>query len=95
MSKSADQSEIPSVSKHVSFEVAEVAEVKEVKESEPSSQPRTKVVSKLMEILSNGFGFVWKDLTKKHLLWVKIIFFLQSASLVALYPYLVRTIFFL
>ncbi len=95
MSKPADQSEIPSVSKHVSFEVDEVTEAAEAKEIEPTSQPRSKVVSKLFEILSNGFGFVWKDLTKKHLLWVKIIFFLQSASLVALYPYLVRTIFFL
>jgi hypothetical protein len=42
-----------------------------------------------MESLKRGLRFLWKDMTKKHLLWVKIIFFLQSASLVTLYPYLV------
>ena len=31
---------------------------------------------------------VIKDFKKRHLLWVKAVFFLQSASLVVLYPYL-------
>ena len=32
--------------------------------------------------------WIWDDLRKPHLLWVKIIFLFQSASLVVLYPYL-------
>ena len=32
---------------------------------------------------------MWEDLTKSHLIWIKLIFFFQSASLVVLYPYLV------
>ena len=42
-----------------------------------------------LEAIKSGLHFLWKDLTTPHLLWVKIIFFLQSASLVTLYPYLV------
>merc|ERR1711936_232055 len=33
--------------------------------------------------------WIWEDLTKSHLIWIKLIFFFQSASLVVLYPYLV------
>ena len=33
--------------------------------------------------------WVLSDLTKSHLIWIKLIFFFQSASLVVLYPYLV------
>ena len=33
--------------------------------------------------------WMWEDLTKSHLIWIKLIFFFQSASLVVLYPYLV------
>ena len=33
--------------------------------------------------------WMWEDLTKSHLVWIKLIFFFQSASLVVLYPYLV------
>ena len=35
-------------------------------------------------------GFQWfiHDMKKGHLVWVKMIFFFQSASLVTLYPYL-------
>ena len=35
-------------------------------------------------------GFQWfiNDMKKGHLVWVKMIFFFQSASLVTLYPYL-------
>lgn len=47
-----------------------------------------RLIKKVVEKLKCGLQFLWKDLTKKHLLWVKIIFFLQSASLVTLYPYL-------
>ena len=52
-----------------------------------------RLIKKVVEKLKRGLQFLWKDLTKKHLLWVKIIFFLQSASLVTLYPYLVRNTF--
>ena len=31
---------------------------------------------------------VWGDLKKRHLLWVKTVFFLQSAANVTLYPFL-------
>lgn len=33
--------------------------------------------------------WIWEDLSKPHLIWIKLIFFFQSASLVVLYPYLV------
>ena len=52
-----------------------------------------RLIKKVVEKLKGGLKFLWKDLTKQHLLWVKIIFFLQSASLVTLYPYLVRNTF--
>ena len=42
-----------------------------------------------LETMKRGLNFVWKDLRKTHLIWVKVVFFLQSASLVTLYPYLV------
>ena len=35
------------------------------------------------------FSWFWNDLSKTHLLWIKLIFFFQSGSLVVLYPYLV------
>lgn len=41
-----------------------------------------------LETMKRGLNFVWKDLRKTHLIWVKVVFFLQSASLVTLYPYL-------
>ena len=31
---------------------------------------------------------VWGDLKKRHLLWAKTVFFLQSAANVTLYPFL-------
>merc|ERR1719336_1028527 len=34
-------------------------------------------------------SWFWDDLSKTHLLWIKLIFFFQSGSLVVLYPYLV------
>ena len=48
------------------------------------------VENKVAQAVKHGLKFVWSDMTKKHLLWVKVVFFLQSASLVTLYPYLVR-----
>lgn len=34
-------------------------------------------------------SWFWEDFSKTHLLWIKLIFFFQSGSLVVLYPYLV------
>jgi len=34
-------------------------------------------------------SWILSDLSKSHLIWIKLIFFFQSASLVVLYPYLV------
>lgn len=56
---------------------------------EVSDTQKKPVLAKIKEALKKGLDFVWKDMTKQHLIWVKIIFFLQSASLVTLYPYLV------
>jgi len=39
--------------------------------------------------LSKGSRWIWKDLRQGHLVWLKLIFFFQSASMVVLYPYLV------
>ena len=44
----------------------------------------------LLEVAKKSLRFLKKDFTKKHLIWVKVVFFLQSASLVTLYPYLVN-----
>ena len=33
---------------------------------------------------------VWADMTKRHLVWVKAVFFLQTAANVTLYPFLTR-----
>ena len=45
--------------------------------------------SALATRLSKMRKWMWEDLTKSHLIWIKLIFFFQSASLVVLYPYLV------
>ena len=58
---------------------------------QPTENNDTVLIKKVIEKVKCGLRFLWKDLTKTHLLWVKIIFFLQSASLVTLYPYLVST----
>lgn len=62
---------------------------------ETAADKKNKVKPKklLVESVKRGLRFLWKDLTKPHLVWVKLIFFLQSASLVALYPYLVSIIY--
>ena len=50
--------------------------------------PSPKYRGRHMSILPKGLGWFWRDMRKSHLLWVKIIFLFQSASLVSLYPYL-------
>ena len=49
-------------------------------QTERQTEPESKVKKKLVSMLN--------DLRKTHLIWVKIVFLLQSASLVTLYPYL-------
>ena len=49
-----------------------------------SSICRSSVFLKLIK----GLKWILADLRKPELIWVKIIFFLQSASLVTLYPYI-------
>jgi len=64
-------------------------QTKENLNTQPPTENDDKVlIKKVIEKVKRGLRFLWKDLTKTHLLWVKIIFFLQSASLVTLYPYL-------
>lgn len=43
---------------------------------------------KVIRKASKAVKWIWDDLKKPHLMWVKIIFLFQSASLVVLYPYL-------
>ena len=49
----------------------------------------------LLEVTKKSIRFLKEDFTKQHLLWVKVVFFLQSASLVTLYPYLVSLPYFI
>ena len=42
-----------------------------------------------LQVTALAFSWFWNDLSKTHLLWIKLIFFFQSGSLVVLYPYLV------
>ena len=51
------------------------------------------VMKQGIQTVKRGLRFVWKDFRTSHLIWVKVAFFLQSASLVTLYPYLVSTYF--
>lgn len=44
---------------------------------------------KIVLFCFQGSKWLWKDLKQPHLFWVKVIFMLQSASLVTLYPYLI------
>merc|ERR1711884_539899 len=43
----------------------------------------------LQEKSSKLKNWFWRDMMKTHLIWIKLIFFFQSGSLVVLYPYLV------
>lgn len=57
--------------------------------AEDSTTKKKNLLKHGLETMKRGLNFVWKDLRKTHLIWVKVVFFLQSASLVTLYPYLV------
>ena len=57
--------------------------------AEDSTSKKKNLLKHGLETIKRGLNFVWKDLRKTHLIWVKVVFFLQSASLVTLYPYLV------
>jgi len=62
-----------------------------VKEKLPTISEKIKInnlVEGLLEVTKKSIRFLKEDFTKQHLLWVKVVFFLQSASLVTLYPYL-------
>ena len=50
-------------------------------------EPEPKV-SKIFHALKSGLRWIWEDIRKPELIWVKVIFLFQSASLVTLYPYL-------
>ena len=49
----------------------------------------SRFLKKLCSKTVQGTAWLWKDLKQPHLFWVKVIFMLQSASLVTLYPYLI------
>lgn len=59
-------------------------------EEDGKKKPKSKrkVITKIMENCQGALKFLWQDLRKPHLIWVKAIFFFQTASLVTLYPYL-------
>ena len=61
--------------------------------AEDSTTKKKNLLKHGLETMKRGLNFVWKDLRKTHLIWVKVVFFLQSASLVTLYPYLVYYFF--
>ena len=61
--------------------------------AEDSTSKKKNLLKHGLETIKRGLNFVWKDLRKTHLIWVKVVFFLQSASLVTLYPYLVYYFF--
>jgi len=58
-----------------------------------SCKPETSVCYFLPEPVKKKWkelwSWFWGDMSKTHLIWIKLIFFFQSASLVVLYPYLV------
>ena len=69
-----------------------------VKEKLPTISEKIKInnlAESLLEVTKKSIRFLKEDFTKQHLLWVKVVFFLQSASLVTLYPYLVSLPYFI
>ena len=69
-----------------------------VKEKLPTISEKIKInnlAESLLEVTKKSIRFLKEDFHKKHLLWVKVVFFLQSASLVTLYPYLVSLPYFI
>ena len=58
-------------------------------EQEPTkNDEHTKQETEAKPKTLTGFQWFIHDMKKGHLVWVKMIFFFQSASLVTLYPYL-------
>ena len=87
----------PATDDNVGEQIPTVA--KNVTDQDEESRPKTKTTSKYREKTKSlmkgarrragkGLGWFWRDMRKSHLLWVKVIFLFQSASLVSLYPYL-------
>ena len=87
----------PAADDNVGEQIPTVA--KNVTDQDEESRPKTKTTSKYREKTKSllrgagrragkGLGWFWRDMRKSHLLWVKVIFLFQSASLVSLYPYL-------
>ena len=65
--------------------------MEQVTNTEPISNKKEKVklwIRSASKKVEKGLKWIWEDVKKKHLIWVKIIFLFQSASLVTLYPYL-------
>ena len=80
MADANNQSVIPTLS----------ADVDKRATKNPLRQEKTRSSFKetLKKKLKSGLHWLWKDMKKTHLLWVKVIFLFQSASLITLYPYL-------
>ena len=81
--------QVPTVSKNVTEGGLEEARPKTKTKRAEKYREKTKcVVGAARERATKGIAWFWKDMEKSHLLWVKVIFLFQSASLVSLYPYL-------
>ena len=84
--------QVPTVSKNVTDRkegAPEEARPKTKTRRAEKYREKTKfVVRAARERATKGLAWFWKDMGKSHLLWVKVIFLFQSASLVTLYPYL-------
>ena len=64
--------------------VDETNQEQETAKNEQDTKQEPEAKSKTL----TGFQWFIHDMKKGHLVWVKMIFFFQSASLVTLYPYL-------
>eukprot|EP00096_Caligus_rogercresseyi_P011757 TRINITY_DN4734_c0_g1_i1.p1 TRINITY_DN4734_c0_g1~~TRINITY_DN4734_c0_g1_i1.p1 ORF type:complete len:792 (-),score=179.13 TRINITY_DN4734_c0_g1_i1:362-2737(-) len=53
-----------------------------------SPAPPRGCCSRITHKITSLLSWVCKDFTLKHLIWIKLIFFFQSASMTVLYPYL-------
>ena len=87
----ATDNDIPSVSQHVTDRHEEGEAAARPPKGKTASKYREKtnlVLKAARQRATRGLGWFWKDMRKSHLLWVKVIFLFQSASLVSLYPYL-------
>ena len=66
-----------------------ISQIMENKIKDDNQVQEANMIKQGIETVKRGLRFVWKDFRTCHLIWVKVAFFLQSASLVTLYPYLV------